>query len=126
MVGLKPEPELRRGFKDKKRLGYLANYSCQVCQLLGENQTTRTELHHLAGIGAGMKASDLLCLVLCQKHHTGKDGVHSGIAEFEAKFKSQLQFIFEINERIFKDRALKGRDLERYYLVKNYCENNLN
>ncbi len=126
---LKPDPRLRRGYKDKKRLGLLSNYDCQACRLKGERQTTRTHIHHLAGIGAGLKASDLLSFLLCEKHHqSGKIGeaIHKGIAEFEENFKPQLQFIFEINERIFKDRGLKGKDLEAYFLVKNYCKDNLN
>lgn len=121
---LKPDKCLQRGFKDKKRLELLANYQCQVCELIGEPQTTKTELHHLAGIGAGMKASDLLCFVLCQIHHqSGEEAIHKGIAEFEAKFKSQKQFIFEVNERIFRDNTLKGKDLRHYELVRDWVNN---
>lgn len=123
---LKPPVELRRGFKDKKRLEMVAQYPCLVCQTFGLKQTTRVNVHHLAGIGAGMKASDLLTYPTCETHHqSGKVGeaVHKGIKEFEANFKSQIEFIGMVNEMIFRDNALKGKDLERYYLVKNWTEN---
>ena len=116
---LKPDPCLQRGFKDKKRLEMVGSYSCMICG-------KEANVHHLAGIGAGKKASDLLVMPLCFKHHQGEDGVHNGIEEWEKKYKPQLQFIYEINERIYKDKALKGRNLERYSLIRDYCKNNLN
>jgi hypothetical protein len=116
MVGLKPDKCLQRGFKDKGRLEMVGSYSCMICG-------KEANVHHLAGIGAGKKASDLLTFPICHFHHQGGDGVHNGIEEWEKKYKPQLQFIYEINERIFKDKTLKGKDLERYYLIKNYCEN---
>ncbi len=122
---LKPEKELQRGYKNKRRLALLSVYGCQVCQLLGVRQTTRTELHHLAGIGAGKKASDLLCCVLCSKHHqTGEVGeaVHKGIAEFEENFLSQIEFIGLVNEMIFRDNKLKGQDLKNYHLVRDWVQ----
>lgn len=125
----KVELELQRGYKNKRRLALLSVYSCQVCQLLGVRQTTRTELHHLAGIGAGKKASDLLCFVLCLIHHqSGKVGeaVHKGIAEFEANFKSQIEFIGLVNEMIFRDNNLKGQDLKNYYLVRDWVKQKIN
>lgn len=111
---LKPPVELRRGFKDKKRLEMAGSYSCMICG-------KESNVHHLAGIGAGLKASDLLVFPICHYHHQGKDGIHNGIEEWEKKYKPQLQFIYEINERIFKDNVLKGKDLERYYLVKEWA-----
>jgi len=116
---LKPDIRLRRGYKDKKRLEMVGAYSCMICG-------KEANVHHLAGIGAGLKASDLLVFPVCHLHHQGEEGVHNGIQEWEKKYKPQLQFIFEINEKIYKDRALKGKDLEAYELVKNYCEEKLN
>ena len=95
---LKPAPELRRGFKNPKRLGYVAQYGCVCCEMLGTKQKTRLNVHHLAGIGAGLKASDLLTFPLCETHH---NLLHAGIEEFEKDFKPQLEFIRIINERIW-------------------------
>ncbi|MFT6332972.1 MAG: hypothetical protein ACJAW3_001322 [Lentimonas sp.] len=115
MVGLKPDPCLQRGFKDKSRLGMVASYSC-FCG-------NPSNVHHLAGIGNGKKASDLLTMPLCHFHHQGEEGIHLDIAGFEEKHGTQYEMIDRVNEEIFKDFDLKPKDLERYYLIKNYCEN---
>ena len=113
----KPAPELRRGFKNSKRLGYVAQYSCVCCDLLNQRQKTRLNVHHLAGIGAGLKASDLLTFPLCETHHSL---LHSGIAEFEKQFKPQFEFIGMINERILRDNFLSPKDLWHCELVSDW------
>ena len=114
---LKPVPELRRGFKNPKRLGYVAQYSCVCCEMLGIKQKTRLNVHHLAGIGAGLKASDLLTFPLCEMHH---NLLHAGIEQFEKDFKTQKEFIGIINERIFKDNNLTGKDLYFCEIVRDW------
>jgi hypothetical protein len=123
---LKPDPCLQRGFKDKSRLGMVASYSCWACEIDDVRQISRTEVHHEAGIGAGMKASDLLTLGICNEHHNdfgGKAGVtiHINISDWEDKYGKQLDIIGELNERIFRDFNLKGKDLKHYNLIKEYC-----
>lgn len=113
---LKPPPEMRRGFKDKRRLEMVASYPCLVCG-------SPANVHHLAGIGNGKKASDLLTMPLCHFHHQGEEGIHQDIAGFEEKHGTQKEMINKVNEMIFGDFDLKGKDLERYYLIKNYCCN---
>lgn len=117
---LKPPPELRRGYKDPKRLGYVAEYKCVCCEMLNAVQKTRLNVHHLAGIGAGKKASDLLTFPLCEFHH---NLLHKNIGEFEKNFKTQAQFICITNERIFNDNVLTGKQLRAYELVKDWAEN---
>lgn len=117
---LKPDKCLQRGFKDKKRLEMVASYNCLACQKKNRLQTTRTCVHHFWGTGAGMKESDLKTMPLCENCH---DELHRGLDKFEEKYYTQKQMINIVNERIYKDRALKGKDLERYYLIKDYlCE----
>jgi hypothetical protein len=119
---LKPALELQRGFKYIKRLGYVAQYKCVCCEMLDERQKTRLNVHHLAGIGDGKKASDLLTFPLCEIHH---NLLHKGIAEFEKAFKSQIEFIGITNERIFKDNVLKAKDLYHYELVRDWVESKI-
>ena len=114
---LKPAPELRRGFKNPKRLGYVAQYPCVSCEMLNQRQKTRLNVHHLAGIGAGLKASDLLTFPLCETHHSL---LHSGIAEFERQFKPQFEFIGIINERILRDNFLSPKDFYHCELVGDW------
>jgi len=127
---LKPPIELRRGYKSKSRLDligkYADTYGCMACNLKGLTQTYKTDIHHLAGIGAGLKASDNLCFPLCQMHHNHDGGVagftiHKGIAEFEDLYLPQKEFINLLNEKIFEDNNLKGKDLRAYELIKEFC-----
>jgi len=127
---LKPEKELQRGYKNSKRLSFVAQYDCMACEMKEERQTTRTIVHHLAGIGGGKKASDLLTFAICEMHHNHDEGeigitLHKGIAKFEENFKSQIEFIGLVNEMIFRDNNLKGQDLKNYELVKNYIQQKL-
>jgi hypothetical protein len=92
-----------------------------------ERQKTRNNVHHLAGIGAGKKASDLLTFPLCEMHHdhpAGKAGItiHKGIAEFEKEFKPQFEFIGIINERILRDNNLSAKDFYHCQLVSGWVE----
>lgn len=119
---LKPEPELRRGYKDPKRLGYVAQYKCVCCEMLNAMQKTRLNVHHFWGTGAGKKQSDLLTFPLCEIHH---NLLHSALSKFEEDFKPQSEFIGIINERIFNDNVLTGKQLRAYELVKNWAENKL-
>ena len=74
---LKPEPELRNGFKDKKRLAAIHKLPCVNCVAKGRKQKTRTIAHHKIGMGLGKKASDLLTAAICEDCHTGQSGIHS-------------------------------------------------
>lgn len=123
---LKPPVQLRRGYKDKKRLEMVGSYFCLACQKVNRAQTTRTCVHHLWGQGGGKRASDLLTMPLCFSCHQGTGGLHDNLKEFEKKYYTQKQMINMVNEMIFRDFNLKGKDLERYYLIRDYCEEKLN
>ena len=112
---LKPESELRRGYKDKKRLAMVASYPCLICE-------SPANVHHFWGQGAGLKASDLLTIPLCRNCHQGTGGLHDNLAAFEKKYGTQKELINEVNERIFQDNNLKGKDLRAYELIKQFCK----
>jgi hypothetical protein len=77
MNAQKKDEKFRNGYKNPKRLAAIHNYPCVVCFAKGLKQTTRTIAHHKIGMGLGKKASDELTMILCEKHHTGSDGIHS-------------------------------------------------
>ena len=99
---LKPEPCLRRGFKDKKHRDKVGNLACLCCIKDNEPQKSPVEVHHLWGIGAGQKASDRLCFGICNLHHTGSftgpiKGItlHENLEAFEESYGTQDQLIKE-------------------------------
>ena len=100
---LKPPAELRRGHKDKKHLGKVAEFPCFACRIEKAPRNKRPEIHHLWGGGAGKKESDLLTFLICNFHHqTGGAGhaIHSGLKEWEEKFGTQESLILEIHEEL--------------------------
>ena len=103
---MKPPPELRRGFKDPKRLDKIRQLPCLICK---GDQKSPTEVHHYWGTGAGKKESDRKTMPLCNFHHTGSFGghvvgetIHAGLREFEAKHGTQEELIERTNELLNK------------------------
>ena len=74
---LKPDPQFRNGYKDKKRLADIHQLPCARCYTKGYKQISRTIAHHKIGMGLGRKASDLLTMALCNYCHTGLNGIHA-------------------------------------------------
>ncbi len=101
---LKPPIELRRGYKDKKRLALIHFLPCQVCEKLDLKQKSRTIAHHKIGMGLGKKASDLLTTALCENHHNkSSEGIHNmPLDRWENKFFTQDQLIEFTNESLKK------------------------
>lgn len=98
---LKPPPELRRGFKDKKHRDRVGSLSCIICNKLP------VEVHHKWGQGAGKKESDRLTFALCNRCHTGSytekiEGVtlHENLKEFEKNHGTQDQLIKKTYEML--------------------------
>jgi hypothetical protein len=101
MNRLKPDPELRHGFKDEKHLAKVRKLGCCVCKK-GE-QRKKTEAHHLIGYGLGKKPSDRLVIPLCSNHHNhGPAGIaihHSVLTDWQDKYKKTQQELWhETNE----------------------------
>jgi len=102
---LKPDPSLRRGFKDPKRMAAIQNIPCSLCYHKGWQQKTRTMAHHRHGYGAGKKESDLLALSLCEFHHqTGPDAFHKlNRVAWEEKFGVTQDFLIELTNKILDE-----------------------
>ena len=104
MTNLQKKPEkYRNGYKNKQRLSDIHQIPCSLCYKLGRQQTTRTTAHHKIGLGLGLKASDEICMSLCDLHHQkGQDAIHHiGRARFEKKFCSQDELI-EITNKLLE------------------------
>ncbi len=106
----KPE-KLRNGYKDKKYMEQLHNFPCIVCDKKNLTQKSRTEAHHLIGLGGGKKASDFLAFPLCSAHHDGRiagTSIHSTpLKKWEREFGEQKNHILEthaaLGVTIYKD-----------------------
>ncbi len=62
---------------ERAYLGRIARMRCVVCQLLGREQETRTEVHHMReGVGMGQRQSHWLTIPLCSEDHRGPQGIH--------------------------------------------------
>jgi len=103
---MKPPPELRRGFKDPKRMEAIHNIPCSLCYLKGWTQKTITTAHHKHGEGMGLKVSDLLTCSLCASHHqTGQDAFHHiGRVAFEKKFNTTQDDLILLTNKLL-DKA---------------------
>jgi hypothetical protein len=101
---LKPEPQFRNGYKDKKRLADIHQLPCSLCFLHGLKQTTKTIAHHKMGGGMGKKASDLLTMSLCEIHHTrGQEAIHHiGRLAWQEWFGTTEDDLIEITNKMLE------------------------
>lgn len=101
---LKPDPQFRNGYKDKKRLADIHQLPCSLCFLKGLKQTSKTIAHHRMGGGMGKKASDLLTMSLCDSHHTrGQDAIHHiGRVAWEEHFNCTEDDLIEITNKMLE------------------------
>ena len=62
----------------RRHMGLIAAMPCVLCELLGEPQTSKTDVHHIRdGAGAGQRNSDFLTVPLCHETcHQGQQGIH--------------------------------------------------
>jgi hypothetical protein len=72
-----------------KHMGRVAALGCVLCKLIGREQSTRTEVHHVReGQGAAQRADDMLTVSLCSDCHRGADGLHGlGTKGFYMRYK---------------------------------------
>lgn len=76
------------GEKNKEYLAFIAGQRCWACELVGHNQTSRTECAHVglstSRRGLSQRYSDFEALPLCAEHHREGDySIHKlGVREF--------------------------------------------
>lgn len=92
-----PTAEIKRYWDAVAALG------CVVCQ-----STWQTTIHHVHGgscpglRGMGQKSSDWLVIGLCQRHHTGKDGIDGslGVRSWEERYRPQLWHLLRVGRAL--------------------------
>ncbi len=62
----------------KRHMGRVAQMQCICCKLLGQAQTSKTDVHHIReGQGGAQRADDMLTIPLCHDDcHQGRNGIH--------------------------------------------------
>lgn len=61
----------------KAHMARIAQMPCALCQELGVEQSTPTQVHHIrTGQGMAQRASDHLTIPLCYDCHQGDLGIH--------------------------------------------------
>lgn len=62
---------------ERAHLGRVKSLPCVLCELLGQQQSTPTEAHHIReGEGMAQRSSDWLTAALCSECHRGPLGIH--------------------------------------------------
>jgi hypothetical protein len=62
---------------ERDYMGRVAALDCVICRLLGQRQSTRTEVHHArAGAGMAQRGGNFLTIPLCSDCHRGSDVIH--------------------------------------------------
>lgn len=81
----------------------VASIGCIACRELEHTPDVPAQLHHpRTGQGKGQRASDWLSIPLCERHHTGNDGIHSGT--FYQKYrKDEVDLLAMTIERVVKE-----------------------
>lgn len=63
---------------ERRHLDRVASMPCILCEILGQQQSGKTDVHHLReGQGMSQRASNYLTIPLCHDGcHQGRDGIH--------------------------------------------------
>lgn len=86
---------------EKAHKAKLADMACMICErIYGQHAGGNVQLHHLRTGGWG-KGDFTTLMPLCEKHHTGSEGIHTlGTKAWERKFDvSQKDLLDIIKER---------------------------
>ena len=82
-------------------LDVIRSMPCALCELLGMEQATPTEAHHIrAGAGLSQRAADVLAVPLCMEHHRGRHGVHGDRMALRAAKVDELGLLAHTLEQI--------------------------
>lgn len=86
----------------QEHMGRVAALGCCVCR-------QPAQVHHVRGgsvgiVGAARKSSDWMTIPLCEKHHTGVEGIHAiGVQTWERRFGSQTAHLLDVEYRLGVD-----------------------
>ena len=84
--------------RSPRYLRLVADLGCCICG-------GQAVAHHITGGGIGRmggKESDFMTLPLCERHHTGDEGVHRDWAAWERMYGRQVTHISRTVEKILK------------------------
>lgn len=83
-----------------QRIGEMA---CIVCDLLGREQESRTEVHHLRdGVGMQQRSSSFLTIPVCSDDHRGPQGIHGDRTYLRMLKMGEMELLAATLERILK------------------------
>lgn len=94
-----PPPSRKQGRKpatkaESEYMGRVAALGCIVCRLLGQQQTSRTEVHHArAGAGGAQRGGNYLVIPACGECHRGPDGIHGSRARLALLRMGELDLL---------------------------------
>ena len=72
----------------------VAALPCALCERLGMEQTTPTEVNHIrTGQGMSQRSSNYLTIPLCQECHRGPQGLHGDRSLFRIAKVSELELL---------------------------------
>lgn len=81
---------------EARHMGRVAELRCIVCKLLGREQETRTEVHHIReGQGMSQRASAFLTLPVCSDDHRGPSGIHGDRSMLRVLKMTELDLLAE-------------------------------
>lgn len=84
-------------------MGRIAAMQCICCTLLGQPQTSKTDVHHLReGQGGAQRASDFLTIPLCHDDcHQGRNGIHGERVYLRILKMTELDLLAATIERAY-------------------------
>ncbi|MBK9497332.1 MAG: hypothetical protein IPO08_22990 [Xanthomonadales bacterium] len=76
-------------------MGRVAAMNCVLCELIGERQSSKTDVHHIRdGAGAGQRNSDFLTVPLCHEScHQGPQGIHGDKSRLRLAAVTELDLL---------------------------------
>ena len=89
---------------ETRHKGRIAAMPCVCCELLGQSQESRTEVHHVReGVGMAKRSSDFLAIPLCGEGcHRGPLGIHGDRSLMRILKTDELGLLAETLRRLFK------------------------
>lgn len=89
----------------KRHMGRVAELPCVLCGLLGQLQTSKTDVHHVREeAGAAQRNSDFLTIPLCHECHQGASGIHGDKSLLRLVKRTELDLLAETIEALLESK----------------------